>query len=187
MGFYWIFWAFLAQLHYPSSLEFMGLPSTPYFLCFHYFGPAAAHSHFSTSYTAHGLLFLSFQAPLSPFTSSRPICLSHGLVIYYSYCLGLMGFLSICQLFSICVAGLLVSTWASKMTINSCKGWVAVVREVGSGRSVRERLGFEALIILRLRVGYFKANLKYFQVDYYFQLNQTPGNKEKFSIEINTT
>ena len=48
----------------------MGLPSTFYFLCFHCFGSAAAHSHFSTSYTAHDLLFLSFRAPLSPFNSS---------------------------------------------------------------------------------------------------------------------
>ena len=47
----------------------MGLPSTFYFLCFHCFGSAAAHSHFSTSYTAHDLLFLSFRAPLSPFNS----------------------------------------------------------------------------------------------------------------------
>ena len=62
-----------------------------------------------------------------------------------------------------------------------------MVREVGGGRSVREWLDFKVLIILRLRVGYFKANLKYFQVDYYFQLNQTPGNKKKISIEINTT
>ena len=52
-----------------------------------------AHSHFSTSYTAYGLLFLSFQAPLNPFTSSRSIFLSHGSVIHYSRCLGLMGFL----------------------------------------------------------------------------------------------
>ena len=93
MDFYWILWASPAQLRYSSSLGFMGLPSTPYFLCFHYFGPAAAHSHFSTSYTSHGLLFLSFRAPLSPFTSSRPICLSHGHVIHYSRRLGIMSFL----------------------------------------------------------------------------------------------
>ena len=98
----------------------MDLPSTPYFLCFHYFGLAVAHSHFSTSYTVHGLLFLSFRAPLSPFTSSRPICLSHGPVIHYSCCLGLMGFLSICQLFSVRVARPLPSTWASEMAINNC-------------------------------------------------------------------
>ena len=75
------------------------------------------HSHFSTSYTTHGLLFLFFRAPLSPFTPSRPICLFHGPVIHYSYRLGLMGFLSICQLFFVHVAGLLLSTWASKMAI----------------------------------------------------------------------
>ena len=44
----------------------MGLPSTPYFLCFHYFGSVVAHSHFSTSYTAHSLLFLSFRTPFKP-------------------------------------------------------------------------------------------------------------------------
>ena len=37
-----------------SSLRFMGLPLTPYFLSLHYFGSAVAHSHFSISYTAHG-------------------------------------------------------------------------------------------------------------------------------------
>ena len=78
-----------------SSLGFMGLPSTPYLLCFHYFGPVAAHSHFFTSYTAHGLLLLSFWAPLGPFTSSRPICLSHEPVIHYSCHSGLMVFFSI--------------------------------------------------------------------------------------------
>ena len=38
------------------------------------------------------LLFLSFRASLSPFASSRPICLFHGPVIHYSYRLGLMVF-----------------------------------------------------------------------------------------------
>ena len=119
MDFYWILWASLAQLHCSSSLEFMGLQSTPYFLCFHYFGPAVAHSYFSTSYIAHGLLFLSFRAPLSPFTSSRPICSSHGLMIHYFCRSGLMGFLSVCQLFSVRITGPLPSTWASEMAINS--------------------------------------------------------------------
>ena len=62
--------------------------------------------------------FLSFRAPLSTFASFRPICLFHGPVIHYFYSLGLMGFLSICQLFSVCDAWLLLSTWASKMAIN---------------------------------------------------------------------
>ena len=118
MGFYRILWAFLAQLHYFSSLRFMGLTLTPYFLCFHYFGLAMAHSHFSTSYTAHGLLFLSFRAPLSPFTFSRPICLSHGPVIHYSCRLGLLSFLFVCQLLYVRVVGLLLPTWASKMALN---------------------------------------------------------------------
>ena len=68
MGFYWVLWASPTQLHYPSSLRFMGLPLTPYFLCFHCFRPVVTHSHFSTLYTAHGLLFLSFWTPLNPFT-----------------------------------------------------------------------------------------------------------------------
>ena len=38
------------------------------------------------------LLFLSFWASLSSFTSSRPICLLHGPVIHYSCRLGLMVF-----------------------------------------------------------------------------------------------
>ena len=40
------------------------------------------------------LLLLSFQAPLGPFVSSRPICLFHRPVIHYSCRLGLMVFLS---------------------------------------------------------------------------------------------
>ena len=81
----------------------------------------ACHGPFllSTSYIAHDLLFLSFQAPLSPFTSSRPICLSHGPMVHYSYRLDLMSFLSICQLLSIRVTGLLLPTWASKMALNT--------------------------------------------------------------------
>ena len=84
-------------IHFSCHLGLMH-PSTSYFLYFHYFGLTVAHSRFSTSYTTHGFLFLSFYAPLNPFTSLRPICLSHGPVIYYSCRLDLMGFLSICQI-----------------------------------------------------------------------------------------
>ena len=63
--------------------------------------------------------FLSFRAPLSSFTPSRPICLSHGLVIHYFCRLGLMGFPSVCQLLSVRVAGLLPFTWAFEMAINN--------------------------------------------------------------------
>ena len=57
---------FLGPITLFSSLGFMGLPLTPYFLCLHYFGPAVAISHFSTSYTTHGYaisLFPSFFKP----------------------------------------------------------------------------------------------------------------------------
>ena len=107
----------------------MDLPSTPYFLCFHYFGSATVHFHFFTSYTTHGLLFLSFRAPLSPFTSSRSICLSHGPVIHYSCHLGLMGFQSVCQLLSISVVELLLPTWASKMALNNVWFFAATLVE----------------------------------------------------------
>ena len=41
-----------------------------------------------------GLLLLSLRAPLSPFASSRAICLCHGHVIHYLCRLGLIVFLS---------------------------------------------------------------------------------------------
>ena len=50
--------------------------------------------------------FLSFQASLSPFTSSRPICLFHEPVIHHSYHLGLMVLSPICQCFAALVVGL---------------------------------------------------------------------------------
>ena len=49
-----------------SSLGFMGLPLTPYFLCLHYFGPVVAYSHFFI-YNAHGYaisLFSGFFKPI---------------------------------------------------------------------------------------------------------------------------
>ena len=106
--------------------EFFELP-WPNYIIPHPWGSWACHQPltfftfitFSTSYTAYGLLFLSFRAPLSLFTSSRLICLSHVPMIHYSCHLGLMGFLSICQLLSIRVAGLLLPTRASKMALNS--------------------------------------------------------------------
>ena len=70
-AFPWAFtnsFGFLVQLPYPSSLGLIGLSSTPYFLCLHYFGLAVAHSHFSTSHTAHGFAISLFPG------SFRPIC-----------------------------------------------------------------------------------------------------------------
>ena len=67
MRFYQLLWTSLTQLSYPSSFGLMGFPSVPYFLNLHYFWLAVAHSHFSTSHTAHG-----FATSLSP-GSFRPI------------------------------------------------------------------------------------------------------------------
>ena len=67
MGFFLSSLGFPGQLPYPSSLGLMGLPSTHYFLCLHYFGFTVAHSHFSTSYTTHGFaipLFLGYIKPV---------------------------------------------------------------------------------------------------------------------------
>ena len=53
-----------------------------------------------------GMLFLSFRASLSPFTSSRPICLFHEPVIHHSYSLGLVVLSPVCQPFAALIAGL---------------------------------------------------------------------------------
>ena len=97
---------FLGPITLFSSLGFMDLPLTPYFLCLHYFGLAVALSHFSTSYTAHGYAISLFRASLSPLASSRLICLFHGLVIHYSCRLGLMVLPSVCQFFAALIIGL---------------------------------------------------------------------------------
>ena len=52
------------------------------------------------------MLFLSFRASLSSFTSLRPICLFYEPVIHYSYRLGLMVLPLICQPFVALVVGL---------------------------------------------------------------------------------
>ena len=52
------------------------------------------------------MLFLFFQASLSPLASSRPICLFHWSVIYYSCHLGLIVLPSVCQFFAALVVGL---------------------------------------------------------------------------------
>ena len=71
-----------------------------------------ALSHFSTSYTAHGMLFLSFQTSLSPLASSRPICLFLGPMIHYSGRLGLMVLLFALPILCCpCYWAFLLSTW----------------------------------------------------------------------------
>ena len=123
MGFYWILWASSAQLHYPSSLGFMGLPSTPYFLSLLW----ACHDPFSLF---HIIYCPWFAFSLFP-SSFKPIYLlkAHLFIsrAYDSCRLGLMGFLSICQLFSVCVAGLFLPTWASKMAINNVNNVTSIV------------------------------------------------------------
>ena len=62
----------LSSLGFPNpiTLSFIlgahGLVITPYFLCFHYFGPTTAHSHISTSHTTHGFLFSLFSGSFKP-------------------------------------------------------------------------------------------------------------------------
>ena len=67
----------------------------PYFLSLHYLGPAATLSHFSNSYFAHGMLFLSFLASLSPLAFSRPMYTFVGPVTHHSCRLDLMVFFTI--------------------------------------------------------------------------------------------
>ena len=86
--------------------EFFGLPR-PNYIISHPWGSWACHqpltffafitlglSWLILTFLHHILpmvcFFLSFWAPLSPFTPTRPICLSYGPVIHYSYRLGLM-------------------------------------------------------------------------------------------------
>ena len=57
---------FLGPITSFSSLGFMGLSLTPYFLCLHYVGPAMVHSHFSISYTTHGYAISLFSGFLKP-------------------------------------------------------------------------------------------------------------------------
>ena len=52
-------------------------------------------SHFSNSYSAHEMLFLSFLASLSPLAFSRHMYIFVGPVTHYSCHLGLMGFFAI--------------------------------------------------------------------------------------------
>ena len=70
-------------------------PHTPYSLSLHYLRPAATLSHFSNSYSTHGILFLSFLTSLSPLAFLRPMYTFVGPVTHYSCRLGLMVFFAI--------------------------------------------------------------------------------------------
>ena len=65
-GFLLISLGFPSPITLFSSLGFMGLPLTPYFLCLHYFGFMMTFSHFSTSYTAHGYVIFFFPGFFKP-------------------------------------------------------------------------------------------------------------------------
>ena len=95
MGFYWLHWVSLTQLLHTHPWGFLGLPSIPYSLCLHCFGPAAAHYYFfhiiHCPWVCYSL-FLNCWALLSPFAFSRPIYLFYGPLIHYSCYSNLMVF-----------------------------------------------------------------------------------------------
>ena len=95
MGFYWLHWAFLAQLFHTHPWGLWAChQSRTLFACIALGLPRPILIFF---HIIHCLwvcysLFLSFWALLSPFTFSRPIYLFHGPVIHYSCRLDLMVF-----------------------------------------------------------------------------------------------
>ena len=109
---------FLSPITSFSSLGFMGLSLTPYFICMQYFWAySGPFSLFLNHILPMGMLFLSFQASLSPFTSSRPIYLFLEPVIHHSYRLGLMVLSLVCC--PCCWAFCLPLGSSKKMTLNN--------------------------------------------------------------------
>ena len=97
-----------------SSLGFMGLPSIPYSLYLHCYGPTVAHSYFFSHHTLPmGLLLTTslFPSSFEPICFLKAIYLFHGLVIHCSCRLGLMVFCSL----SLANFSMLLS-WASFLT-----------------------------------------------------------------------
>ena len=123
----------LTSLSFPSpitsysSLGFMGLPSIPYSLCLHCFGPATAHSYFFSHHTLPMGLLLAISLFLGSF---EPVYFLKTHLLISWTCdplflpLGLNGFcsLSFANFFSVCVAGMgfLPFIWVShkKKTLN---------------------------------------------------------------------
>ena len=72
-------WAFTGSLGFSSLITLFlilgahGIAINPLLSCFHYFGPTVTHSHFFTSYTAHGLLFFFFSFFPSSFKPIYPL------------------------------------------------------------------------------------------------------------------
>ena len=78
------------------------------------FANSFGFSHFSNSYFAHGMLFLSFLASLSPLAFSRPMYTFVGPVTHHSCRLGLMVFFTIYTVNSLWPSSLGFSIyWAS--------------------------------------------------------------------------
>ena len=101
-----------------SSLGFMGLPLTSYFLCLHYFGPAVVHSHFSISYTTHEYvisLFPGFFKPIYFLKAHLFISWAYDLLFLP---LGLNAFAiclpTLCYPLPPLLLGFLLSTWILK-------------------------------------------------------------------------
>ena len=110
---------FLGPITSYSSLGFMSLPSIPYSLCLHCFGPVAAHSYFFSHHTLPMGLLLT----ISLFPGSfEPICFLKVHLLISLTCdplflpLGLNGFLfSIsCQLLCVAELGFLSYIWVSQ-------------------------------------------------------------------------
>ena len=79
----------------PFSQFFFFLSCGPLLIHTYILLPAANRVVFSNSYSAHGMLFLSFLASLSPLAFSRSMYTFVGLVTHYSCRLGLMVFFTI--------------------------------------------------------------------------------------------
>ena len=116
---------FLAPITSFSSLGFMGLPLTPYFLCMQYFWAYSdPFSLFLNHILPMDMLFLSVQASLSPFTPLRPICLFHEPVIHHSCHLGLMVLSLVCC--PCCWAFCLPLGSSKKVTLNNMYMWIRI-------------------------------------------------------------
>ena len=116
-----------------SSLGFMGLPSIPYSLCLHCFGPAAAHFYFFS----HHALPMGLLLTISLFPGSfEPICFLKAHLLISWICdplflsLELNGFFLFfisCQLLYVAELGFLSYIWVSqKRTLNSSHLEIAV-------------------------------------------------------------
>ena len=114
-AFYWLHWAFPAQLLHTHPWGSWACHQSPtLFACIALGLPRPILTFFHITYCPWVCysLFLSFWALLSPFSLSRSIYLFHGPVIHYSYRLGLMVFFCSPPLANFFV----LQSWASFLT-----------------------------------------------------------------------